>query len=134
MILTREPDYSSLRQVDITKAEKQKESYTKVIYLFPLIFFFIFVFDYKTALSLSLTLNAIIFPLKILSDKLHNIQFPFLPPFKLNKINTSQEKKQEAINYKVTNFEETDPIRIMEESSGKKYLLYNTSNSYLKYI
>ena len=58
----------------------------------------------------------------------------FLPPFDLNKINISQEKKQEAINYKVTNFEETDPIRIMEESSGKKYLLYNTSNSYLKYI
>ena len=52
----------------------------------------------------------------------------------VNKINISQEKKQEAINYKVTNFEETDPIRIMEESSGKKYLLYNTSNSYLKYI
>ena len=59
-----------------------------------------------------------------------NIQFSFLPPFELNKINNSQEKKQEAINNKITYFEETNPIRIMEDNNKKKYLLMNTSFTY----
>lgn len=135
MILTREPDYSSLRQVDIIKLEEKKtKTYRKVIYLFPLILIFIFLFDYKIAISFSLALNPSIFLIKLLIDKFNNIQFLFLPPFTLNKINTSQEKKQEAINYKVTNFDETNPIRIMEDNSGKRYSFYNTTNPYLKYI
>ncbi len=135
MFKTREPDYSSLRQVDIIKVEEKKtKSYTKVIYLFPLIFIFIFLFDYKIAISVSLGLNPLILSIKILIDRFNNVQFLFLPPFTLNKNYSSQEKKQEAINYKVTNFDETNPIRIMEDNSGKRYSFYNTSNPYLNFI
>ncbi len=130
---SREPHYASLHQIDILKKEKN-ESHKKVILLYPLIIVFIFFLEYKWAIKISLVFNISVFCMKFLADKISGIQMAFLPPFDLNKINISQEKKQEAINYKVTNFEETDPIRIMEESSGKKYLLYNTSNSYLKYI
>lgn len=130
---SRKPHYASLHQIDILKKEKN-ESNKKVILLYPLIIVFTFIFDYKLAIICSLGFNISVFCMKFLADKIRGIQMAFLPPFNLNKINISQEKKQEAINYKVTNFEETNPIRIMEERSGKKYLLYNTSNSYLKYI
>ena len=130
---SREPHYASLHQIDILKKEKS-ESHKKVIFLYPLVIVFIFILDYKTAIITSLGFNISIFCSNFLADKIRGIKMAFLPPFEKNNINISQEKKQEAINYKVTNFEETNPIRIMEERTGKKYLLYNTSNPYFKFI
>ena len=123
---SRKPHYASLHQINIIKKEK-KESHKTVILLYPLIFTFIFILDYKWALVFLLSLNISAFWTKFLADKIRGIKMPFLPPFDENKIYSS-EKKQEAINYKVTHFEETNPIRMMEERTGKKYLLYNTSN------
>ena len=127
----RKIDYDSLHQIDsFTIQKKTKFTEKKVILLFPLILIFIFVLDYRIGIYFSIYLNIYIFLIKFVVDKMKNIQFSFLPPFELNKINNSQEKKQEAINNKITYFEETNPIRIMEDNNKKKYLLINTSFTY----
>ena len=129
-------EYSKIKEVEIKKIEIKK---TPTIYIYLRSLFIIMIIiilrlDCEIAVPIGISFALLVYLCKFIRDKKRKEQFSFLPDPDKNYVDIPYKTKLQAIDFKVTCHPETNPVRIMQDESNRKYIFSNTSDSIFNII
>ena len=128
-------DYSQLQVVETHKVQTvttvktptyYKSQFTVMILLLILIFG-----PYSISILIGSIIVFYVFFYKCIKNRCSTSKFNFLPEPDKNYIEMPYKTKLEAIDAKVTCHPESNPVKIMMNSSNRVYSLSNNSNSFI---
>ena len=129
-------DYNKLQLVETQKVQtvvtiKTTPSYFKS-QLSVMILLLILIFaPYPFSIGLGSFIVFWVLLFKCIKDSFNKSKFNFLPEPDKNYIEMPYKNKLEAIDAKVTCHPESNPVKIMMNSSNRVYSLSNNSNSFI---
>ena len=130
-------EYSRIKEVEIKKIDVTPKKRISPIYiqtLFIVMIITIFCLPSDIGEYLGISYSMIVYFIKFIIDKKRKEQFDYLPDPDINYVDIPYKNKLQAIDFKVTIHPETNPVRIMQDESYRKYILSNYSDSLLNEI